>query len=141
MAFGSASFINSASTVYPLNALRRASASLSWPIEAQTSVLITCAPSAASSGTSVTMTQPPFLAASYLAMFGSNPSGHARRSSKPSTSAASSQALAMLLPSPIQAIPFPAADVLLHREQVGEHLAGVGQVGQPVDYGDRREAG
>src|SRR5689334_3993549 len=108
IALESASFIKSESTVYPLNALRRASASLSCPIEAHTSVFTTWAPSAASSGTSVTMTHPLFLAASYLAMFGSNPSGQASRSSKPRTAAASSQALAMLLPSPIQAMRFPS---------------------------------
>src|SRR2546425_1948177 len=107
MAFASASFITSASTVYPLNALRRASVSASCPIEAHTSVFTTCAPSTASSGTSVTSTHAPdALARSKIARFGSNPSGHARRRSNPSTVAASIQLFAMLLPSPTQAIRF-----------------------------------
>ena len=44
----------------------------------------------------------------------------------------------MLLPSPIHAtrFPSPSAEVLRNREQVGEHLAGVQQVGQPVDHRD-----
>ncbi len=42
---------------------------------------------------------------------------------------------------PGDALPFPAAEVLLNREDVGQHLAGVGQIGQAVDHGDRGEAG
>jgi hypothetical protein len=41
----------------------------------------------------------------------------------------------MLLPSPTQAIRLPP-QCFAHREQVGEHLAGVGEIGQAVDHGD-----
>ena len=45
----------------------------------------------------------------------------------------------MLLPSPIHATRFPAyaAEVLLHREDVGEDLAGMVEVGEAVDDGHR----
>ena len=38
---------------------------------------------------------------------------------------------------PRDALSVPAAEVLLDREQVGEHLAGVGQIGEPVDHRNR----
>ena len=42
---------------------------------------------------------------------------------------------------PRDALPFPAAEVLLDREEVGEDLAGVGEVGEPVDHRNRGEPG
>ena len=49
----------------------------------------------------------------------------------------------MLLPSPIQAttLPFPPAEALPDGEQVGQHLAGMQQVGEAVDDRDRGVAG
>src|SRR5205823_3091855 len=38
---------------------------------------------------------------------------------------------------PGDALPLPAAEVLLDREQVGEDLAGMGEVGQSVDHWNR----
>ena len=71
-----------------------------------------------------------------MAMSGSNPLGQATASSKCISDAASISELQTLLPSPSQrpARPGQLGALLDHRLHVGQHLAGVRQVGQPVDH-------
>src|SRR5690606_16233992 len=103
IARSAASPMSASSTWKPRNARRRTSTSSSWPMDAQTSVVTTSAPSTASRGSCVSSTFAAVRARSKISRSGSYPGGHAIRSSRPKRYAAFSQEFAMLLPSPTHA--------------------------------------
>ena len=89
----------------PANAWRRASASASWPIDANTSVETTFRPATAAAGSRRMVMRPRSVARARVITTGSGsyPGGQAIARSSPRMPAASIHEFAMLLPSPTHA--------------------------------------
>ena len=89
------------------------------------------------------MSSPRAAAAAHMPPSGSNPSGQATASSKCISDAASISELQTLLPSPshAQLEPGQLGPLLDHGLHVGQDLAGMRQVGQPVDHRHGRMLG
>lgn len=106
-----ASARRSRSIVNPRNVLRRASASSSWPMLAQTSVYRMSAPRAASRGSwTMSTVAPPLRAAWTMSALGSCPTGQAIRNCSPNAADASRSEWATLFLSPMNARVRPGSD-------------------------------
>ena len=111
--------------------------SSSWPIDAQTSVFTTCAPATASRGSRCRVTFACSCARVEQRGVGVVALGAREREVEAEAVRGVEPGVrhVVAVADPRDVLPLERAEVLAHGEEVGEHLAGVLQVGEAVDHG------